>query len=228
VKLPFTLDQFISVFKEYNLSVWPMQIVLNAIAIGIIVLLFLEFKQKSRDISLLLAVLWGWTGIVYHIIFFSTINPAARIFGVLFIIQSLIFLIFGALIQKIKFDKPSINWRHITGAILIVYALLIYPLLGMVQGHVYPNSPTFGLPCPTTIFSIGLLLFANPTKWYVMIVPILWSIIGGSAALKLGIREDFGLIISGIIMILWSFQKRDGNDARAKKSEYVERKMVKI
>jgi hypothetical protein len=78
--------------------------------------------------------------------------------------------------------------------------MVVYPLLGSAFGHAYPRSPTFGLPCPTTIFTFGLLLWTD-TKLpkNVLIITFLWSLIGSSAALTLGIFEDTGLLVSGIL-----------------------------
>ncbi len=78
--------------------------------------------------------------------------------------------------------------------------MVIYPVLGHFLGHVYPNSPTFGAPCPTTIFTFGLLLWTTTrVRWYILVIPCLWAIVGSSAAISLGIREDTGLLVSGIV-----------------------------
>jgi hypothetical protein len=40
--------------------------------------------------------------------------------------------------------------------------MVVYPLLGIRFGHSYPRAPLFGVaPCPTTIFTFGLLLWAT-------------------------------------------------------------------
>jgi hypothetical protein len=73
-------------------------------------------------------------------------------------------------------------------------------MLGHLLGHQYPYSPTFGLPCPTTIFTFGILLFINKKiSLLTIIIPLLWSIIGFGAALKLTIYEDYGLLIAGVL-----------------------------
>ena len=67
-------------------------------------------------------------------------------------------------------------------------------------GHTYPSNPTFGLPCPTTIFTFGILIWTvKKIQIYVVIIPLLWSLIGFSAALNLGVKEDFGLLIAGVL-----------------------------
>ncbi|WP_414541485.1 DUF6064 family protein [Nostoc sp. CCY0012] len=30
----------------------------------------------------------------------------------------------------------------------------MYPLIGYALGRIFPTSPTFGVPCPTTIFTV--------------------------------------------------------------------------
>jgi hypothetical protein len=84
-------------------------------------------------------------------------------------------------------------------------------VLGHLFGHIYPKSPTFGLPCPTTIFTFGLLLWTDKKiPKYVLVIPFLWSIVGFSAAVNLKVYEDFGLLVAGIIgtvLILLSERK---------------------
>ena len=67
-------------------------------------------------------------------------------------------------------------------------------------GRRYPALPTFGLPCPTTIFTNGLLLFAEaPTPRIVFAVPILSAGIGSLAAFGLGVTEDLALLIAAAV-----------------------------
>lgn len=138
-------------------------------------------------------------GIVYHIIFFTTINKGAYLFGIFYIIQSILTLYFGVCRSKLTYHFIY-NVYSFTGLFLISYALIFYPIIGFFAGHIYPSAPTFGLPCPTTIFTLGLFLLTD-TKMpkYVLIIPLLWSLIGYSAAFHFGILEDIGLLISGII-----------------------------
>jgi hypothetical protein len=93
--------------------------------------------------------------------------------------------------------RTSRRLNGILGAILIVYALAIYPLIGYALGRNFPTSPTFGVPCPTTIFTFGLLLWTDKKiPLNLLIVPVLWSLVGTSAALIFGIKEDFGLLVA--------------------------------
>lgn len=198
--LPFTLEQFLDVFKNYNLSVWPTQIVLTLLAIVILVLVFIKARIASQAINFILGLFWLWIGIVYHFIFFSEINGAAYVFGSLFILQGLIFLYFALLQPGRLVYRYRPNFITLLGMLFILYALVVYPFLGDSFGHVYPAKPTFGLPCPITIFTFGILLLSiRKIPWYIIAIPFIWSLIGFSAAMNLGIKEDFGLVVAGIL-----------------------------
>jgi len=199
--LPFTPEQFFAAFAGYNKSVWPMQFVLNAIAILIVVFLWSGREWASRQISKFLAVLWAWMAIGYHFAVFSSINPAAWLFGAVFLLGGFAFVWFGVMKEKLVF-RPVAGARGIAGGALIVFALVIYPAIGYAVGHRYPAAPTFGLPCPTTIFTLGLLLFAVPPvpRW-VLVVPLLWAAVGSLAAFQLGVLEDLALLAAGAIAV---------------------------
>jgi hypothetical protein len=66
--------------------------------------------------------------------------------------------------------------------------------------HIYRRSPTLGLPCPTAVFTFGILIWADkPVSIPVLIVPFVWPLVGLTAALNLGIKEDTGLLIAGLV-----------------------------
>jgi hypothetical protein len=198
MNLPFTLEQFLAVFVAYNSAIWPAQILLNLLAFIAVILCFRK-TVPSKLVSGILAFLWLWTGVVYHWMFFPSINPAAIAFGSIFVAQAILLLVFGVFRSPLNF-RFNFTWQAYVGLLLILYALIVYPTVGYFIGHVYPASPTFGAPCPTTIFTFGILLWAgNRLKWYQYVLPLVWALIGSSAAFKLGIREDIGLLIAGVL-----------------------------
>lgn len=205
MNLPFTLEQFLAVFVSYNTAVWPAQVLLNILALTAVILCFRP-APPSKAIAAILAAFWLWTGIVYHLSFFASVNPAAQIFGVLCVAQALVFLIAGVIRSQLSFRYPS-SFHGFVGALMIIYGLLVYPVVGYFIGHVYPASPTFGAPCPTTIFTFGVLLWTDRKVGFgIIVIPFLWSIIGFMAALNFGIWEDTGLLIAGLVatlLLLW-------------------------
>jgi hypothetical protein len=203
MRLPFSAEQFMGVFERYNLAVWPAQLVFYAAAAGVMVLVARSRKHGGRWISAVLALFWAWMGVVYHWAFFARINPAAFLFAALFLIQSGLFIREGVLRPGLSFrtaDAPDGSDASGTaGALLVGYALLGYPLVGHAAGHLFPAAPTFGLPCPTTIFTFGVLLLADgrvPLR--LLVIPVLWSLVGTVGAFSLGIPEDYGLSVAAV------------------------------
>jgi hypothetical protein len=88
--------------------------------------------------------------------------------------------------------------------VLIAYALL-YPALGLALGLAYPRFPSFGVPCPTAILTVGLLLLAPRREVRLLsAIPVLWAAVGGSAALLLNIRADFALLVAGPLLLVFA------------------------
>jgi hypothetical protein len=205
--LPFTIEQFLEIFERYHQAIWPMQIVAYVLGIGVLFFAAKQTRYSAQIISATLACLWIWMGVVYHLMYFSTINRAAIAFGILFIIQGLLWLVFGIVRPRLSFQLDT-NPFAMTGLALIAYAMLIYPIIGTLLGHGYPRSPGFGVaPCPTTIFTFGVLLLTNArVPKSVLVIPLVWSLIGFVAAISLGIREDIGLLVAGLLsvgLLLW-------------------------
>jgi hypothetical protein len=203
MKLPFTTEQFFDVFRHYNNAVWPAQVALNLVAIAALGLLIRRRPYSGR---MILALLWAWNGIVYHLIYFSAINKAAVAFGAVYLAGSGAFLWAGVIKRKLEFTSNNAIQR-ILGSFLVAYSLVIYPALSGFFGHNYPAMPTFGLPCPTTIFTIGMLCFlATPFPRYVLAAPLLWATVGSQAAFLLNIYQDLGLLVAGIIGVFLIFE----------------------
>ncbi len=206
--MPFTIQEFLGVFESYNTSVWPMQIILNLLAVICLFLLISSLKGKSAIINGVLIFLWLWMGLVYHILYFTTISTIGFLFGALFVLQALIFSYYAYFRPENLRYRFKLNISGFVGIIFILYSLLIYPVFANDLGHIYPQTPTFGLPCPTTIFTFGILLFSTTrVRWYIMIIPLLWSLIGFSAAYNLGMTEDYFLVFAGIIAMILQFLK---------------------
>lgn len=218
--LPFTVEQFFNIFVSYNMAIWPAQIIAYLLGAGAVALAIRESKPCGRIVSGILALFWIWIGVIYHMIFFSAINPVAWGFGALFVIEGLLFIIVGSIQDKLSFGF-SMKRDPIIGAIFILYAMIAYPLIGFALGHWYPQAPMFGLaPCPTTIFTFGLLLWTKrPVPIYLIAIPLIWSIIGTMAATSLHVPQDYGLVIAGIVgtilVILQNWNSKQDTDLKA-------------
>jgi Family of unknown function (DUF6064) len=199
--IPFSAEQFFGVFRLYNSTVWPAQVLLLVLAVLCVIFIVLRRPWSGVAVSAILALLWIWLGAVYHMVFFSRINPVAYGFGALSILGGILFAWHGVFRRRLAFAFTR-SLRTGLGVALIAFALLVYPVWATFAGHAYPELPTFGLPCPTTIFTIGLLALSSGTSLrVVLIVPILWSMVGSQAAFLLDVTPDFGLLAAGAAAI---------------------------
>jgi hypothetical protein len=202
MQLPFTHDQFLDVFGAYNTALWPAAVTLWLATIGVIALFYERGAVATRWVAGLLAVHWAWSGIAYHLVYFRMINPAALLFGALCVVQSAGFAWHAARATALRFTPAASGWAAVGGA-LTMYALA-YPLLGLVFGLTFPRLPLFGVPCPTTILTVGFLLCASPrTARWLALIPVLWAAIGGSAAFVFGILADYALLGAGVLLVLF-------------------------
>jgi hypothetical protein len=125
-------------------------------------------------------------------------------------LQGLLFFAYGGIADRLTLRFQS-GWR---GALaLIVYAAVAYEVVGHFSGHGWPRAPLFGVaPCPTTIFTFGVLLLSTrPLPVLLLAIPLLLAAVGSTAAVLLGVPEDLGLAVAGLIGAAlppsWGFRK---------------------
>ncbi|MFP4528109.1 MAG: DUF6064 family protein [Candidatus Kapaibacterium sp.] len=197
--MPFSIEEFFQLFGTYNLAIWPIHIIMFIFGVSVVVVaLVKETRTTSRIIAAVLAFFWLWMGIFYHFNFFADINPAAMFFGIACIIEGGL-LLFAGFLGLIRFHATK-DMYGIIGWIFVLYGLVFYHLVGMLAGHCWPEMSVFGVaPCPTTIFTFGIFLWAKGhMPVWLIIIPLLWSLIGTSTAISLGVPQDYGLLIAGV------------------------------
>lgn len=199
--LPFTREQFVEVFASYNGAVWPAQVVAYLLGLALVMALLRRGRGSHRVVGAGLAAMWAWTGVAYHGLFFAAINKAAPAFAALFVVQGLLFA-HAAWRGSLQF-APARGVAGWLGWALVAYSALLYPLIGTVAGHGYPQMPMFGItPCPVTLFTFGVLLLATPPlPRTLLVIPFLWSLVGGSAAFLLAVPQDWPLLASGLVAV---------------------------
>lgn len=204
--LPFSADQFFGVFRAYNTGVWPAQVALHALALAALALVFVRRRWSGAAVSLILGILWTWLALAYHLAFFAAINPLAYGFAAVSLLGAGVFVWHGVLRGRLVFAW-SRTWRAGVGLAFIVFALVVYPIWSTMTGHGYPELPTFGLPCPTTLFTLGVLgLLSRPHPRSPLVVPVLWCFVGVQAAFLLGVQADLALIFAGLFGIVLAAQ----------------------
>lgn len=212
MRLPFTEEQFFDLFAAYNEAVWPALVALwIASVVGSAMLLVSRHARRDRWIAALLAAHWAWSALAYHAAYFTRINSAAWGFAALFLLQSALLFWWGVVQQRLSFVGTRGRWT-IVAWILIVYSLA-YPGINALQHLSVLRIPAFGVPCPTTIFTAGVLMLDAQRPWHVSIIPVAWSVIGGSAAFLLNVSADYALLIAGLALVVSSLQRPSASRA---------------
>lgn len=203
MNLPFTEEQFFAVFSDYNEAIGWVPVVAYALGLLAVALAVRGTLRGTRVISAILTLFWGWMGAVYHLEFFIEINPLAVAFGVAFLLQSAIFLHASIRSQPIPRFTARADMRGGLGVVLMLYAMVVYPIVGIILGRSYPAVPLFGVaPCPTTIFTLGLFLWSRgPLSARLWMIPVVWALVGTTAAWTLGVWEDLGLLVATLLTV---------------------------
>jgi hypothetical protein len=196
MNLPFSHDQFLDLFGAYNTALWPAVLLIWLVTL-VAAIAVLRGRLSRRRLLALLSLHWAWSGVVYHWLFFRRINPAAVLFAALFVGQAVLFCWLAS--RAGGAVRLRAGWRFAAGVALTGYGLA-YPFLGLVLGLTYPRMPAFAVPCPTTLVTAGLLLAVVDIPRLAGVVPILWAIVGSSAAFALGIRADLALAVSAVLL----------------------------
>ena len=77
--LPFTATQFVEVFARYNAAIGLVPLLAYALAAASVYLAIKPRAWSDRFIGLSLAGMWAFTGIAYHLMSFSAINPGGEV-----------------------------------------------------------------------------------------------------------------------------------------------------
>lgn len=219
--LPFTREQFFEVFAAYNAANWPAVVAAYPLALVAVAAAWRGGPRARRWLGPIMALMWAWVGLAYHGLYFSPINPVARIFAGGFLLQAALFAAHAVFGGGLAFEQRN-RARSWGGAVLVFYAMVAYPLIGLAAGERYPAMPLFGVaPCPLLIFTFGLLLWASRARWWLWVVPLLWSVIGGSAALVLSVPQDWALPAAALAaLLIRSFELRDGGGDAAREGPH--------
>lgn len=215
MRLPFTRPEFLGVFAAYNRAVWPAALLLWIAAAAIAIALLSRRPPAGRTVAAFLALMWLWTGVVYHAIFFRRVNVLAPSFAFFFVLEAGLLAGIGAFGRKARVEgrgprrlpEPGFRlalrtrWRAAAGAAFLAAALL-YPFAALAAGERWPRTPGFGVPCPTVLFTVGVLLRSElPFRELVEAIPLLWCVVGGSAAVLLAMPVDFSLWAAGVALV---------------------------
>jgi hypothetical protein len=97
--------------------------------------------------------------------------------------------------------------------VLIIFSLIVYPFIGNLLGHLYPSRQHLACLVLPLFLLLAYYYLCHPGFPLLLLsIPAIWSIIGFSAAVSLGMKEDMGLLIAGFactIMIIYKNKRTE-------------------
>jgi len=206
-----SVEQFFELITTYNDTFWPLMILTYLLGITAIIYAYKKSDLSHKIISGILAFLWIWSGLIFWIgtfgphpfsMFNVSIPGIWIIFGIGFIFQGGLFIFYGIYKSSLSYKTEFDSYFYL-GLVFMIYATLVYPVIGFLTGHPYPDYPIFGIaPCPIAIFTFGMFLWTNKKfNVILMIFPLIYTLSGIVPLLLYGVVADLGLIIIGLVVI---------------------------
>jgi hypothetical protein len=189
-------EVFFNNVSTYNVSIFPMQIITLVVAV---MLTYLLFVRPSTTVNKLIKIYLSFT-FVWFALMFPFEGVLKIIFGLLHIAIAILFFI-DIFTVKIEFKFPETSGKRYFILFLIFSAFALYPLIEYMSGHLYPKILLFGVaPCPTTIFSLALLMGAVPKVGKIIFILLIFPAIfsGLSVPIMLGVWADLLLLFTGV------------------------------
>jgi hypothetical protein len=204
---PYDRQSWFNLLAAYHRAIWPLQLPALLLLIAVPAGVLRQHKSgikpsvASRLVLALLGLSWLWCGGVFHLSYFSALNWAAQLFGVVFLVQGGLLLLAAALLRtahQVALNSPR-GWL---GMALLLTGLLIYPLSGLPEGRTLLQLEMFPLmPAPVTLVTVALLMLLNSAWRYgLVIIPLLWGVVSAAFAWTLGLAEFY--FMAGALL-LW-------------------------
>ena len=125
----------------------------------------------------------------------------------MFTLQAVLVVVAG-IVRRDLVIRPRWDLISGLGAVFIGYALIGYPLVGVLGGHALRLAPLFGVsPCATVTFFFGLLLWARPpVPKYLLVLPLAWALTAAPGNFASGVVVDIGMLVAAVTttgLIIW-------------------------
>lgn len=212
--IPYSLQVFITLLSEHVAAVWPWPAISLLVAFILMLFISLGFAFVSSFVSIYLAFIWAWVGIVYHIRFYASLNWAGTLFGVMFLAQAILIIWFTFVRSPPAFQLVQTKTRILAIPVLI-YLLVMHPFLGknafnlVALGDLdsigsFDFSGSYQLvgvtPDATNLFTLAVFsLSVSGVSRLVLVIPLLWCLFSVYWAWLLG---AFGKLLLPTLSIL--------------------------
>ncbi|MBD3341631.1 MAG: hypothetical protein GF353_21175 [Candidatus Lokiarchaeota archaeon] len=204
-------NEWWKIIGNYNIAIFPAQIILHLVAVIITVYFVLRSKKEANIVlKAFFAFNFAWIGIIFFIIFGTGLSMN-YLSAFLFI---LVACFFGADIfrKRIEFQLPGKNYEKMVMTVLLV-VISCYPFIGFLFGHQFPRMIFLGVfPCSTTALALTFLAFSVPKidlKPYILL--LIWAIPFPIFIQipQFGVYEDAIMLSTGIVALITLILNRE-------------------
>ena len=198
----FTPETYFRLFELYHRDWWPMQLACLAMAVAIMLCLWLKSTWGGRVIALLLAASWAWAGWAFLHLRFAPIHWVADWYAVAFFLQALLLFIYGISRRGMKFETGN-SVRAGIGVFVLLGALLAMPATAYLTGRDWMQAELFAMtPDATALATLGLLLLTKDrVAVWLVVIPVAWCIVTGATLWALEAPEALILPAGAMLTI---------------------------
>lgn len=176
--LMFSPQVYWRLFELQNREWWPAPIVAFLLGLVVLALLLRATLPASRLVWAVVGAAWLCVAWTFFWQGFAAIHLAGGYLAVLFAVQGVLLLWTGALRGRIPLAHAAQAWG---GLGLAALALIVWPVLAPLLDRPWWQAEVFALaPDPTAAATLGLLLAARKTVWWLLPLPALWLLFSGA------------------------------------------------
>jgi hypothetical protein len=191
--LMFSARTYFRLVELYNRDTWPLHLLAAVAGAALVLCARRADARGGRIAAVLLGLCWLWVAWAFHAARYATINTAAPYFAAGFALQGALLLLAGHL-------PPE---RDRAGLVLLLLALLGFPLLAPLSGRPWSQAEVFGMaPDPTVAVTLALLALAPRASWVLWPVPMLWSAISGATLWTMQVQYAWVLPLLALLALL--------------------------
>ncbi len=212
--LSYTAEVFYAFLEEYNLAIWPAQIVALGLAFVGYFLCVMRSPFSGWTLTGILVLFWTWNAVIFFWFQFGEIDFSAPIYAGFFALQAVLLIFAGFRRRGLAFTLAR-GPRGAIGHALILFAIAGYPLTMTALDHPWAAVETVGTaPAPTVIFTLGLFLLTDPRPpWYLIVIPLAAAAVLGANAWFLEMPEQLSAPAAGLLFLIAILSKSRGKSA---------------
>lgn len=202
----FTPETYFRLFEFYHRDWWPMQLACMAMAVIILLCLWLKPAWGCRVIAILLAVSWAWVGWAFLHLYLAPIHWVADWYAVAFLLQALLLFVYGVSRPGVEFEIGN-SARAGIGVFVLLGALLVMPATAYLTGREWLQAELFAMtPDATALATLGLLLLAKErVAALLVVIPVAWCFVTGATLRVLEAPEAMILPAGAMLTIALMF-----------------------